>query len=1231
MYKIYTRFVCLPPGNTAKFLLVMKLAIVFLLVSLFQVNAASFGQTVTLKEPNVTFEKLFKEIRRQTGYDVLLSTNKIKSTTRVNANFYQTEVDEVMKSILSGKDLTFSIEDKTILITPKPKTFFDKIADYMAVITVTGKVKDKQGRAMPGVSVREKGNPKNAVSTNGDGEFSIKVDGKASLTFNSIGYKMVERAVNDSKTMNITIEEDANQLNEVNVVSTGYQVLDRRLFTGAAVTLKASEIERPGVADISRMLEGQAAGVTVQNVSGTFGAAPKIRVRGATSLSGDNKPLWVVDGIILEDVVNISNEALSTGDASTLLGSSVAGLNPDDIESFNILKDAAATAMYGARAMNGVIVVTTKKGRKTDGAPRISYTGNFTTYSKPTYNQTDILNSEEQMGVLVEYLNKGAYQVPGSSRGKDGGVFFKMYNELYNYNAATNTFALRFDAPSQSAFLTRYANANTDWFDVLFKNSLQQEHSLSVNSGTEKLQTYASTSFLHDAGQTLGNGVDRFTGNYRVNFNTSDKLSFEFLTTGSVRNQKAPGGSTVQESDPVYGSYYRNFDINPFSYARNTSRMLTPYDENGNLEFFTRNYAPFNILNEIENNYLKLGMIDLKVQAGLKYKIIPSLTYSINTSYRFARTETQNNILEKSNQVQAFRSGGDATSVGENENLYKNPDNPTGLRTSLLPSGGFYNISGNNLTNYYFRHDLVYDTKFTEDHLVNVFGSMEVRYVDRQTQFFDGVGYQYQNGGLVSPNYMYFKEAGESGQPYFGMAKGYDRFVAYMLRAAYSYKGKYSFNATTRYDGSNKMGKSTTARWLPTWNVSGAWNIDQESFWPKNEWLSSAVLRGSYGLTASIGSATNSLAVFYDQISRRAALNDQEVQTYISDLQNTELTWEKSYDANIGLDLRFLNSRVGLTVDVYNRNIYDLIGDLKTSGIGGQSQKKANYGKMSSKGLEFSIVGKPVVGKDFQWTTNFNIAFNKNKIDELDVAPNIWRAVSATGGAVLGYPQRGLFSVRFAGLNPEYGYPTFYGEDGEPTTYVNLQGDDISMLKYEGPTDPTTTGGFFNQFKYKNFTLGALMTFSAGNVLRLTPTIASEYSDMTTLTRDILNRWVMPGDERFTSIPALLDPLTAKSIVSSSGGTVDARYPYNVYNYSTERVVKGDYIKLKQISLGYSLPRSLYSKLGMSGASLTFASNNLLVLYSDKRLNGEDPEFFNTGGVALPVPTQYTLSLKMGF
>src|SRR5690606_9735403 len=371
-------------------------------------------------------------------------------------------------------------------------------------------VLDDKGAPLSNASVIVVGTS-HATMTDREGKFQIQASVGNTLEVRHVGFKTARITISNLNNIRIALSPEEASIEEVQVVATGYQNLDRKLFTGAATKVNAKDAERSGVPDITRMLEGQVAGVSIQNVSGTFGAAPKVRVRGATSLSGDNKPLWVVDGIILEDVVNISNEALSTGDANTLIGSSVAGLNPDDIESFTILKDAAATALYGARAMNGVIVVNTKRGRNTGGQPGFNYSSTYTTYLKPTYSQFDIMNSAEQMSVIMESQLKGRYTHSGASRGKDGGIFFKMYNEMYDYDPVTDTYALKNTQEDMLNYLSRYAKANTDWFDLLFKNSLLQEHSLSVTSGTDKSQSYFSTSLMKDNGMTIGDNVSRYT------------------------------------------------------------------------------------------------------------------------------------------------------------------------------------------------------------------------------------------------------------------------------------------------------------------------------------------------------------------------------------------------------------------------------------------------------------------------------------------------------------------------------------------------------------------------------------------------------------------------------------------------------------------------------------------------------------------------------------------------
>ncbi|WP_187261430.1 SusC/RagA family TonB-linked outer membrane protein [Pontibacter beigongshangensis] len=1079
---------------------------------------------------------------------------------------------------------------------------------------------------MMGVVIMEKGTS-NGTATDMDGNYQLRVqDNNAVLVFTMIGYKTTEVPVAGQQTINLTLQENTNVLQEV--VVTGYQTIDRKMFTGSAVLLKGDDAKREGITDVSRMLEGRVAGVSVQNVSGTFGAAPKIRVRGATSITGDNKPLWVVDGIILEDVVNVSNEQLSTGDPSTLIGSSVAGLNPDDIESFQILKDASATALYGARAMNGVVVITTKRGKI--GKPIVSYTGNYSTYLKPSYSNFDIMNSADQMALYLEMEGKGWLRYSEVSRAQNGGVYSKMADLITDsYDPATGTFGLMNTPEARGEFLKRYARANTDWFDVLFKNSFMQEHSLSISSGTEKSQLYFSTSYLQDDGWTVADKVKRFTGNARANFNVSDKLSVGLISQGSIRDQQAPG-TVTRISDPVTGAYNRDFDINPFSYVVNTSRTLTPYDENGNREFFRRNYSPFNILHELDNNSLDISVLDLKLQGDVNYKILPNLTYNFSGAIRYAKTNREHKVREAANMAMAYRAGTiyglggvDATIQDRNKFLYRDPDDPEAQPVSVLPYGGFYIANDDNLSSYYLRNTLDWENTYNEVHMVRLFTSQELRYADRQNKGFTGYGYQYDKGGVpfIDPNAI--KQGVEGNFNYYNMNYRYDRFLAYMANAAYSYNQKYNLNATVRYDGSNLLGVSRTARWLPTWNVSGSWNIDTEPFMASLEMVNRMTLRATYGLTASMGNATNSSLVLQSGSTRRPYLTEVESMIYIQNLENSELTWEKQYETNVGLDVGMFNERLQLTVDGYLRNGFDLIGRIRTSGIGGEEYKVANYADMRSYGVEVTLGGGVIDNQDLKLRTQFTLGFNRGEITNLKSNPDIWSLVIPEGGPREGYPYRGLFSIRYQGLDSEDGTPIFRNENGESSGNVYLQSDKISYLKYEGPVDPILTGGWFNSLRFKDFTLSALVTYSGGNKIRLTPAFRTSYTSIDALPNYFLYRWVMPIDEERTDVPSLLELFEASQLTEG--------YPYNNYNYSSARVVDGDFVRLKQVSLGYALPARYSSAVGMSNLSLSIVSNNLWLIYADKRLNGQDPEFFNSGGVAMPVPRQFTLSLKAGF
>ncbi|MDR2285720.1 MAG: SusC/RagA family TonB-linked outer membrane protein [Sphingobacterium sp.] len=1076
-----------------------------------------------------------------------------------------------------------------------------------------GKVVGTDGTPIQGVSIRIKG-VQTSTTTDKDGNFTIMAPNDATLEISYLGYVNQDIAVRGRDHIQITLVEDINKIEDV--VVTGYQSVQKRQFTGPSVKIKAEDAKREGISDVSRMLEGQVAGVSVQNVSGTFGAAPKIRVRGATSISGDNKPLWVVDGMIIEDIVNISNEQLSTGDPATLVGSSVAGLNPDDIESFEILKDAAATSLYGARAMNGVIVITTKRGKI--GEPTVSYTGNFSTYLKPSYNQFNIMNSYDQMSVYAELERKGFLNFGQTARFASGGVYVKMADLINEYDKSSGKFGLKNDPVSRRSFLERYAYANTDWFDILFDNSFMQEHAVSVSSGTTKSQIYASSSFLKDNGWSKGDNVERFTGNVRATFTPNDRVSYGLITQGSIRNQKAPG-TLGRVSNPVEGQYARDFDINPYSYALNTSRVLTAYDENGNLEYFRRNFAPFNILHELDNNYINLSFIDFKMQGDFRYNILKNLKYSFEGAYRYAKTNQEHNIHEDSNMPMAYRADGDATIRQSNKFLYRDPNNPEAEPFVVLPYGGFYKTNDSYLTSYNVRNSLDFDQKFDDKNQLRSYLFTELRYADRQFKFFDGYGYQFDKGGVpyLDPNFV--KMVVEGSSTYYGMERKYDRFLAYGLNSSYSYNSRYNLAGTLRYDGSNLMGKTRTARWLPTWNISGSWNIDAEDFFAQQSLLSRAIIRASYGLTASSGPATNSSIVLMNAAANRPYLTERESIIELINLENSELTWEKLYKTNIGIDVGLLQNRLSLVVDYYRHQSYDLIGLIRTGGIGGESVKVANYADMKSQGLDVTVGGHVVKSDKWNWNSQLNFGYNKSEITNLKNEPNVWSLIGPDGGAKEGYPQRSLFSIPYVGLNKELGVPQFINENGDISQSVYLQSQKTDFLHYEGAIDPLLTGGFFNTVGYKNLKLSALVTFSTGNVVRLRPAFSASYSELDATPEDLLDRWVLFGDD---IAPSIMD--------ARSGAQLIDGYPYNNYNYSTARVAKGDFIRVKQLMLTYTLPTKIFNNLPIKSSSISLVGNNLWLLYSDKTLRGQDPEFLGSGGVAMPIPRQFTFSLKVG-
>ena len=1077
-------------------------------------------------------------------------------------------------------------------------------------------VSAEDGEPVIGASVMIQGTKVGTV-TDIDGNFTLSANrANPMLEISYIG--MVTQKVKGSSNMKITLQTDSKTIDEV--VVTGMVKVDKRLFSGSTSKIDASSAKIDGVADISRSLEGKAAGVSVQNVSGTFGTAPKIRVRGATSIYGSSKPLWVVDGVIMEDVVDVSSDQLSSGDANTLISSAIAGLNSDDIESFEILKDGSATSVYGARAMAGVIVVTTKKGKA--GQAKISYTGEYTMRLKPSYSTFNIMNSQDQMSVYQELQQKGFLNYAEISNANSSGVYGKMYELLNTYDPVTGQFALANTNEARAAYLRDAEYRNTNWFGELFSNSIQHNHSVSITAGTEKAQYYASVSAMYDPGWYNKSQVERYTANFNANYKLSKKLSAGIIGNASYRKQEAPGTISAT-TNPVTGEISRAFDINPYSYALNSSRALDPNT------YYTRNYSPFNIFHELENNYIDLNVVDFRMQASLSYKPVTKVELTALGAVKYTATTNEHNIKDDSNQAAAYRAMGNSTIQKNNNYLYTNPDDIYSLPVTILPNGGILDRTDNRMFGYDFRASAAYNDVYNEDHIVNLYGAMEVNSVERHATWFRGWGMQYNMGEIPSWAYAVFKKSQEQGSDYYSLENTHERSAAFVGVATYSWKRRYSLTGTYRYEGTNRMGKSRSARWLPTWNLSGAWNAHEESWFEKlKPVLSNFTAKLSYSLTADRGpsSITNSRAVIKADNPWRPSASDKESSLYIAWLANQDLTYEKKHELNFGIDAGFLNNRINFTFDIYTRRNYDLIGATNTMGIGGETTKYGNVAKMKSNGVELSLNTVNIKTKDFTWSTDFIYSHMHNEVTELNTYNRLYDYISGYGFTMPGYPQRSLFSIPFAGLNNE-GLPTFYDPDGNITvTGIDMQEYDperLKFLKYEGPADPTDVGSFGNIFRYKNLTLNLFITYSFGNVVRLDPVFSSRYSDLSATPKEFNNRWIKPGDEKYTNIPVIASKQQLNNIA-------DLDRAYQSYNYSTARVAKGDFIRMKEISLAYEFPKTITQALNIANLSLKLQATNLFLLYADKKLNGQDPEFFNAGGVATPMPKQFTLTLKFG-
>lgn len=1099
--------------------------------------------------------------------------------------------------------------------------------------TLSGMVRDADGVALQGAHVQVVGTKLRAL-TDAEGRYHIrlgKAGGRVTLLVSHLGMLSQRITLNGEQTRDIVLKADNRSFDEV--VVTGYQKVRNRIYTGAASAVKMQDIRLEGVADVSKMLEGRVAGLNLQTISGTFGAAPRINIRGGASILGNVQPLWVIDGAVYEDLVHLSLDQLASGDAVTLIGSAIAGLNPADIQDIQVLKDASATSVYGARALNGVIVVTTKQGQR-ETPLKVNYSTENSVRLRPNYGQYDLLNSQETMALYQEMEEKGYFDVNSSRYGRRSGIFGQWYDAVGTYDLARGSFLQPNTPEARAAFLQRGEMANTDWFRQLFTLAPTTQHSISLSGGGKNTATYVSVGFYHDGGWTLPENVNRLTAHLKNTFYISPKFTATLTAQGSLRGQSAPG-TLPQRKNHAQGVFERDFDINPFSYALGTSRTLSPYNPDGTLSFYRNNWAPFNILHEYANNKMDIDVVDFKLQAESDYKLREDLSVKALVSARQAHTSTSHRVDAQSNLMAAMRANETPEVARENIYLVRDKDHPELLPQVGVPQGGLLNQSEAALHSWLARIAVDYEKSFGQ-HDVKGFAFAEARHALRTSTPFSGYGIQYDRGNQVYHSPLIFQKLADEGESYFGRREQIDRGVTFSLNGTYGFAGKYVVNGVLNYESANTSGQRNGSLWLPTWNIGAKWNVDREEFLRAYPTISKLALRLSYGLTAKMNeAAVNASAVYRNALTPRQHLADRENQLDILHLENRDLTWEKMVEWNAGLELGLWDNRISATLDLYARNSYDLIDLVATSGVGGQYYKYANFGDMRTQGVELGLHTVNVKTSDFKWSTSLTFSAMHQEVTRLLNAPTAFDMVAGRGrGNIVGFPRGSLFSFNYDGLDIN-GLPTFHfgrypTNSGE---YSHIAGADFSdtqynktYLRYHGPIEPQITGGLSNTLSWKQWELSVFFTMQAGNKIRLNPTFDPSFADLNVFSTRYRDRWLNPGDELRTDVPVLPSQALIEQV-----GRENIERAYNTYNYSQEMVADGSFVRLKNVALAYRLAEGVAKKMHFTSATLRLNVTNPLLIYADPRLHGQDPEYYRSGGVALPTPRQVTLSLSLGF
>lgn len=1000
--------------------------------------------------------------------------------------------------------------------------------------TIIGKVTEESGEPIIGANIVVKGTT-NGTVTDLDGNFSLEVNGKkVTVVISYIGFTSQEMTVSAGKPLQIIMKADDNMLEEV--VVTGYGTFKKSAYAGSASIVKTEAVKDVPTVSFQQILEGAAPGVSVSASSGIPGASTSIRIRGMGSFNASNSPLYVVDGVPV-----LSGDVSSSGSDSGL--DVMSTLNTSDIESITVIKDAAAASLYGSRAANGVVIITTKQGKTGKPVFTLKADWGFSNFAVP---YREIMGGQERRNLIHEGLRNYALTYNGKvdeDAMEDGLHSGMSENEAWAYADAN---------------IDQYAPIPwcgfVDWDDYMFRTGRRDNYEFSASGGQEKMKYYASMGYMKQDGVTINSGLERISGRVNVDYQMAKWMNIGAKMQFSRVNQDTYSEGTTYTS-PIYGT-------------RNGTTPSDPiWNEDGT---WNRNLIKLD-----DRNPLLSNMYNFKREYVTRSFNTVYASFNIWKGIQFKTTYSYDFVMNKSRAWKDPR-----TSDGDDDN-------------------GRFSKDYNDITNMTWSNILTYQTTIKTKHNLDLLAGYEINSKES-----DGLG------TTISNFARYDKPEINNGVVYqsMGGSNSKTRIVSYITRVNYDYDSKYYLGASWRTDGSSRLARQN--RWGNFWSVSGAWRISSEKFMkPTQSWLNDLKLRLSYGVNGTLPSS------YYGYLGLSSLTSNYNDNPGISQsqLENKELTWETNYNFNSGIDLGLFNNRLNITFEYYTRTTKNLLYSRPLSITTGFTSYLSNIGKLQNKGYELEIRSVNIENKDFKWSTNLNLGHNSNKILKLD--GNLTQVTSGNKIHKVGLPYNTYWMIQFVGIDPADGEPMFYKNDVDENGKLNKETtkDPRNAQKVIlQNSDPTLTGGIGNSVQYKWFDLNFNFNFSLGAWNYDSAAGKLEHGGDGVLNIPIYyrKRWQKEGDQ--TNIERFV---IGREISMSDYAT-------------TRRIHSGDFLRLKNITLGFTLPKNLTRRFGIDRIRLYGSGSNLLTWAAYEYL---DPESGSSPSWDTPPMKTFTFGIEVKF